>query len=660
MSRSRLVSALLTILAAFAAGMGLVSASPDRGANYVARPSEGIFPQPIPPSNAPGLMERTADALANTASPVRDLVALTERLKLSGLSNVPAVVNARPPNYTVGVRQPFYVADMGNRSYFSINATLRYVTPHAYWYVKDGLNVNLANLRASADQFEKKIYPTNRTAFGPEALPGVDNDGRITVLITPVPGAGGYFSAADALPRLVNPFSNQRDMIYMASLPTSGSGSPGNYFEGTLAHEFQHMIEWNVQRNRDVWLDEGSSEVAMYLNGYNPGGVDSAFIANPDTQLNAWDDPSRTAAHYGASYLFLRYLMDQYGGRAFISNLLKSDLPGTESLDATIRQAGSLGGFDGAFKAWTVANVLNDSALANGRYSYSQGGRVKPGRTLSSYPAVSGDTVRQYAADYISLSGTGGPLTVNFRGTGTVPVIPAEAHSGLLYWYANRQDSADATMTREFDLTRVSRATLQFAAWYDIERLFDFAYVEASTDGGKSWTILKGKYSTTDNPNGTGFGAGWTGKSGVAPNGPDAPARWLDETVDLTAYAGKRVLVRFEYVTDEGYSRPGFAVDDIRVPEIAYSDDAEADSGWQAQGFMRIGSRVPQKWFVALIERGNPNRVREIPIDDTGFGTIDLAGIGPTTATRGAILVVAPLAPKTTEAATYTVTVRPR
>lgn len=634
--------------------------APSAGAYNGGQASPVLLSPRILPPDAPSLLEHTATTLATTGSPVRDLVMLTERLKLKGIGNVPTVVNSRPPNYAVGSKQPFYVADMGKRTYFSINATLRYVTPHAYWYVRDGLTVNPANLRASADRFEKKIYPTDRAVFGAEIEPGVDNDGHITVLITPVPGVGGYFSAADAFPRLVNPFSNQRDMIYMATLPTGKTGDRTNYFEGTLSHEFQHMIEWNGHRNRDVWLDEGCSEIAMYLNGYDPGGVDFAFTLNPDTQLNAWDDPPQTTAHYGASYLFLRYLMDRYGGQGFISKLLKNDLPGTTGLDATIKQAGNPAGFDGAFKDWTIANALNDSSLASGRYSYSQGGRVKPNRVVSVYPALRSDTVHQYAADYISLAGATGPTTVTFRGNNAVPVIAAEAHSGQSYWYANRQDSADATLTREFDLSRVSRATLQFAAWYDLERLFDFAYVEASTDGGNSWTLLKGRYSTTDNSNGTSFGAGWTGKSGVAPNGPDGSARWLDESVDLTPYAGKRVLVRFEYVTDEGYNRPGFALDDVRVPEIGYSDDAEADNGWQAGGFVRIGSRVPQKWFVALIERGSPNRVREIRVDATGSGSIDLAGIGPATATRDAVLVIAPLAPKTTETANYTVTIQPK
>ncbi|HEX8228448.1 MAG TPA: hypothetical protein VF826_03940, partial [Chloroflexia bacterium] len=79
-----------------------------------------------------------------------------------------------------------------------------------------------------------------------------------------------------------------------------------------------------------------------------------------------------------------------------------------------------------------------------------------------------------------------------------------------------------------------------------------------------------------------------------------------------------------------------------------------------AEGFLRISSHVPQKWFVALLERGSTNRVRVIPIDANGNGSITLSGLGRGTQARDAILVTSPQAPKTTEQANYTVTVKKR
>ncbi|HET9493657.1 MAG TPA: hypothetical protein VFR15_05460 [Chloroflexia bacterium] len=602
-----------------------------------------------------GIEASTAQALVSTSVPGRDLIDLTRRLRLHDNTPIPYVVNRITPDYAVGMRHRFYLADVTRKVYFTATATLRVVTEHAYWYVRDGMQVNLAALRANAEHFEREIYPTNRRVFGSEIQPGVDNDPRITVLIAPLPGVGGYFSTADAYPRIINPFSNERDMIYLASAPPADPDDPANYFAATLAHEFQHMIHWNVNRDRDVWLDEGFAEAAMYLNGYSVGGADAAFTLNPDTQLTAWDEPGRAAPHYGASYLFTRFLMDKLGGESFLTRAMQTGGQDTSGLDEAIRDSGFEGGFDGAFKDWTVANALNDRTLEGGRYSYSQGGRAKPSRTLRGYPATRTDAVRQYGTDYIALQGNLGQSTITFAGDATARVIAAEPHSGQYFWYSNRRDSGDATMTRSFDLRAVSKATLTFWMWHDIESMFDYAYIVASTDAGITWTPLKGRYTTADNPNGTSFGHGWTGTSG----GRSAP-RWVEESVDLAPYAGKRVMVRFEYVTDEGYNRPGLAIDDLRVPEIGYADNAESDNGWEAGGFVRVGNRMPQQWHVVVIEKGRPNGVTEMVVGVDGRGSLDIPGFGPGKAVREAVVLVAPLAPKTTEPARYTLTIRPR
>ena len=617
---------------------------------------------------APPIEQSTAATLVAIDAPGRDLVALTQRLKLHGTGSIPMVVNAATPNYVTGTRHSFFVANITGKGYYTIDATVRFVTAHAYWYVKDGFSVNQRFLEASANRFEARIYPTNRRIFGPETPPGslgIDNDPRITVLIAPISGVGGYFSNSDTYPRVVNPYSNQRDMIYMSVLPEAGSGGKYNYFEATLAHEFQHMIEWGQKRQRDVWLDEGSSEIASFVNGYDAGGSDFSFVLEPDTQLNTWSDVEDSSAHYGASYLFLRYLMDRYGGEGFMSALLKQEGIGAGAIDAVVKRAGNPAGFEGAFKDWTIANVLKDPGIAGGRYNYSEGGRVTPGVAIRQYPATRAGTVHQYAADYISLNGAlprGG--TIAFKGNPLVRVIGADPHSGQNFWYSNRRDSGDATLTREFDLTRVKVATLRFWAWYDIEPNYDYAYAEASTDGGKSWITLKGKYTTVENPNGGSFGNSWTGKSVQSSKSKVQSPQWVEEAVSLNAYVGRKVLVRFEYVTDEGYNRPGFALDDIRVPEIGYGDNAETQvGGWRAEGFVRIGSRLPQRWYVALVEKGGngrPNSVRQMVVNANGAGTIDLSPLAAGRTSRNDILVIVPLAPKTTELANWTVTVRGR
>jgi len=194
-------------------------------------------------------------------------------------------------------------------------------------------------------------------------------------------------------------------------------------------------------------------------------------------------------------------------------------------------------------------------------------------------------------------------------------------------WYSNRADLADMTLTREIDLSAVNKATLSFSEWYDIEKNFDYAYIEVSTDGGKTWDILTGKQTTTDNPNGASFGPAYTGRS-VAADG-QSPAQWVPEQMDLTPYAGKKFLLRFEYITDDAYNAPGWAVDDISIPEIGFSDNVESGAnGWDAKGFVRTDNVLPQEYIVQVIEASTPAQVVRIPLDSQNRGKLTITGLG--------------------------------
>src|SRR5438045_3598723 len=107
-----------------------------------------------------------------------------------------------------------------------------------------------------------------------------------------------------------------------------------------------------------------------------------------------------------------------------------------------------------------------------------------------------------------------------------VPVL--HLSGGPLRRVRRHRRGVGAARTRELDLTGPTRPTLRFSTWFDLERDYDYAFVTASTDGGKTWKTLPGKTTTTSDPNGANLGAGFTGKSG---GGNDA--KWIDEELDL-------------------------------------------------------------------------------------------------------------------------------
>jgi len=127
--------------------------------------------------------------------------------------------------------------------------------------------------------------------------------------------------------------------------------------------------------------------------------------------------------------------------------------------------------------------------------------------TYRRYPASATSQVGQYAADYIHLKGRG-EVTIDFEGQRQVKLVDAEP-KGNYSWWSNRGDDADATLTRAFDLRNADSPKLTFSTWYDIEDGWDYLYVQVSEDGGKTWKILPGKYTTSSNPAGNAFG--WAG-----------------------------------------------------------------------------------------------------------------------------------------------------
>jgi hypothetical protein len=526
---------------------------------------------------------------------------------------------------------------------FQVTAAVEYITDHAYWWVEEGYDLSDEALSLSAERFENQAYPTNRDFFGSEWTPGVDGDVHINILMGNVPGIAGYFSASNSFSKLAEPYSNEREMFFI----NLEAISPGNdHFDSVLAHEFQHMIHWNQDRNEDTWVNEGLSELASFVNGYGASSFVGAYTAIPDTQLDAWGDaPGASLPHYGLSFLFMAYFLQRYGEET-MQAVVANPNSGIAGFNEVLANHGYTERFDDIFADFLVANYLQDPTAGEGLWGY-QNLTMEPvslTERYSSYPVEQQTTVYQYGGDYIELQGEG-DLTIDFTGSTRVKVLDNDAHSGLYQWYSHRGDETNTSLTRAFDLSQVPTATLKYWTWYDIEADWDYAYVEVSTDGGTSWTILQTPHSATENPSGNAFGPGYTGASG------DGPV-WLEESLDLSPYTGQELLVRFEYVTDDAVNRPGWAIDDISIPEIGFFDDAETGlNGWQAEGFVRIDNILPQQFQVQVVELGDDVTVRPLPLDATNSGTITIEGLGSTV--DRAILIVTGLAPVTTQPASY-------
>ena len=592
--------------------------------------------------------------LQEAVVPARNLRVLAEELR--GTGPIPEVVNDTTPTYRLNERQKFWINNDDTNEHFQIDATLAYVNDVVYMWVEDGVKYDPVALKAAADKFAEATYPTDRNFFGSEWSPGVDNDPRLHILHSEQLGdsIAGYFSGADEVSNKAQPFSNEREMFY---INIDNTKPDTDFYNGVLAHEFQHMIHWYQDKNETSWVNEGMSELASELNGYDRGGADYAFSALPDTQLNAWsDDPNGRTEHYGNAYLFMSYFLQRFGNQ-LTQDAVASDANGIDGFNEALAKDNTGVTFDDVFADWVIANFLDNPDLADGRYGY-QRDDVQPmaiDATHRRYPVQRETDVSQYATDYIELTGSG-DVRIDFQGATTASLANTSAHSGEDMWWANRVDDSDARLTRAFDLSGVDSATLNFWTWYDIEDDWDYGYVMASTDGGETWTPLTTQDTTEDNPNGNSFGPALTGCSGDSSSqeaGDACNAQWIQQTADLTPFAGnEEVLVRFQYITDDAVNYPGFFVDDISIPEIGYTDDAESDGDWVSEGWIRTDNTIRQRWLVQLIEMdsGADPVITRLEVDGNGQGSWAVNDIR-----RGnsAILAISALAPVTTEKAQY-------
>ncbi len=582
-------------------------------------------------ASADDLTKNLAQILS-TDRPPRDPFDLAQRLK--GVR-----VPTPGPTMTPVVRSPgdqdiFWVSDQEKNEHFVVTATLRYVTDHAYFYVDNSVTYDQAKLKDSADAFELKIVPTNLRVFGDLWAAGPDGDSHITVLNTLTPGAGGYYSSADEYPREVNRYSNLRRMIYIdvKSYPIGGAR-----YGGVLAHELQHAMHWLADPEEDGWVNEGLSELAVRLNGFQTTSQQN-FARQPDTQLDTWSDqPNGNGAHYGASYLFASYFFQRFGQEA-VAALVANRLRGIEGFNAVLAARGTGLRFEDVFQDWVVANLAHDETSAGMVYGYKDVPlTITPGKRVAAFPFNLDLKVPQFGTQYIDLGSPNADVNVRFTGNTVVGLLGPSPHSGRYLWWGNRGDSMDTSLTRELDLTGLQAATLSYWVWYNIEEDWDYAYVLVSTDQGATWQPLPAGKTTDRDPIGHNYGHGYTGRSD----------EWVQDSVNLADYAGKRILVRFEYVTDDAVNNPGFAVDDVCLVEVRQCDDAEVPGSWQPKGFVRAEGWLPQSYAIQIIRTGSATRVERISLDAANRVSFTVPGVG---SSRDRVtLAISGLTPVTTE-----------
>lgn len=357
-----------------------------------------------------------------------------------------------------------------------IRAVLKKIGTHCYVYVEQGRKIEAKVLTRIASNFDKKILPEVHSMFGREWSPGIDGDKKITLLLLDIkdsyaPSKGrkgftaGYFYAGDEYNKSKNANSNEREMLYLDVYPGNPSSDK---FLSVIAHEFQHMVQWNNDPKEYDWVDESLSQLAPFLCGYGHPPQVLAFIRNPDNNLCAWSKENMLA-NYGQVYLWAYYISTHISTsderrRSFVRKMVEQKSQGLSGLNAAIKKQGIKNNVANLFRSFCLANYLNDSSFARGAYGYDKNLAklaIKPQVKDSSSPAKGKSSVKCWSAKAVQIesqSFIGQKVEVSFVGQ----KISAGKYSNnfdvaFVSWSKSRKSkpSVDWLAIRKFNASKV-------------------------------------------------------------------------------------------------------------------------------------------------------------------------------------------------------------
>jgi len=316
------------------------------------------------------------------------------------------------------------------------------------------------------DEFDQIIYPTDTLHFGSPS--DIDNNGHVFLLITPQVNLAtkkgsnsvldGFFFGGDLFPAGTAPGqckeSNETEIFYLlAPDPNAKFGDARTTstvrqsVRGTIAHEFQHMINLGVRirdnaPDEDTWLNEALSHFAEEIVGRAEDGFTDTqeltisdiadfsdslknfnaffgqnlarhreWLINPG-KLGAISSHADTSlAVRGAAWALVRWSADHYANgnvAAFTRALVAGPQFGVDNL---VARSGVP--FDSLMAGWLVANWSDNDNITglDARYTYPSWNMRNVQLALkvnnNTYPLVPAPLDSGLALDRTTDSGTG-------------------------------------------------------------------------------------------------------------------------------------------------------------------------------------------------------------------------------------------------------------
>ncbi|MEI0698286.1 peptidase M30 [Brachyspira intermedia] len=217
----------------------------------------------------------------------------------------------------------------------------------------------------------------------------VDNNGKIIILLFEINASysggviTGYFYGDDLL---LNK-NNNAEILYMDIKMLNDNPQ---YMAGTIQHEFQHLINYNVnyiQNKREIstWLNEALSESTSVL--FSPTTVDSRINEFNNMQgyycFYTWNLPLNVFANYPSVSVFMNWLYQKNAKNSSVfQNIAKYS-----SLDDYNRVLNNVKGVTGA-SSWDDLLLRWLEGIKNNEVSGANLQIQKGGYTVSLFPGA--------------------------------------------------------------------------------------------------------------------------------------------------------------------------------------------------------------------------------------------------------------------------------
>ena len=567
---------------------------------------------------------------------------------------------AKAAKVEVGMTREWLGLDDVAGKFYRKNYTLRALGEHIEVWVaqdlafpagdcrKDPVTVTDAQVSSLVHEFDTNIYPKETAAFStPPDRDGSDplldgdfaGDGGRTVTLVDNVRDDNYSDFPKNSTYIAGFFSSQLNGLVDRNVMTidaydwkhrTGANPPDQatdelctsrparprLYEATFAHEWQHLLQSYTDKDEELWVNEGLSDYAQSLTGYVDttkgvhhrgadghlycfqgfGVVKTAYnttpkdCGGPQGSLNLWEEgePAEVLADYGHVFQFMLYLRDRFGPEV----LSRIHRDGTRRGIAGIAAALPVPFYD-VLHDFQVMTLV-DKPVGDGDPRFTSRS-LRSTVNLKNPSAYARPGAAPNGADYVPLKKN--PRSVTFKGAKTLPPLPMTwtLKDGALF-------SGDAAST---DASAVIAVTvpkddpqLRMRARYGAERAYDFGYVTVSTDGGRSYQAVQG-----DNTIAGPLGPGVSGNTGGA---------FVGHSYDLSAYAGKKVLLGLRYVSDAAVNEGGWYVTDLDVGGTKVAADPKL-----FRSFTQVRPTPVQRWVVRLIGLDG-TRFLEVPVGEVG------------------------------------------